>query len=81
MSVRAVQRTNVDAMIERLLALDDMQSHQRLVAEHPAIEWKEVVTVLTDRVRENVHVDTHLAERLADIAIGVAETIDDGLGR
>jgi len=77
MSVRAVQKTTVDAMVERLLALDDVPSRQRLVAEHPGIEWKEVVTTLTDRVREKVHVDTHLAGRLADIAIEVAGTIAD----
>ena len=77
MSVRAVQKIDVDAMIEQLLALDDVASCQKLVAEHPASEWNEVVRVLTDRVREKVHVDTHLAERLADIAIGVAEATND----
>ena len=73
MSVRAVQKTESDAIIERLLALEDREARRLLVAEQAAIAWEEVVTLLTERVWQEVRVDTHRADRLADAAIDVAE--------
>jgi len=49
MSVRAVQKTESDAIIERLLALDDAPSRAQLVAQHPAIAWDEIVMILTEK--------------------------------
>jgi CHAT domain-containing protein len=75
MSVQAAHKTEVDALIERLLALEDAPSRKSLVAQHPQCNWDEVVQNLSDRVWQEVRVDTHRAERFADIAIEVAEVL------
>ena len=75
MSVKAVQRTECDAMIERLLALDDDAGRKQLIAQHPSLDWDQLVATLTDRVRQEVHVSPANAQCLADIAITVAETV------
>ena len=76
MSVKAVQRTECDAMIERLLALtlNDDASGRELIAQHQSLDWDQLVSALTDRVRQEVHVSAANAQRMADIAILVAET-------
>jgi len=73
-SVKAVQRTDVDATIERLLALEE-PARQQYVKEHPAPDWAGFATALTERVREEVRIDTTRAHRLADLAVTVAEAI------
>src|SRR5947209_19410614 len=73
MTVKAVQQTETEAMVQRLLALKDDSNRQELVEQHPAVDWDQVVTMLTDRVRQEVHVSTTGAARLADIAIVVAD--------
>src|ERR1700692_188328 len=75
MSVRAVQKTESDAIIERLLALDDAPSRAQLVAQHPAIAWDEIVNTLTEKVWQEVRIDTHRAKRLAEAALDVAQTL------
>jgi CHAT domain-containing protein len=75
MSVQAVQRTESDAIIERLLALDDTPSRAQLVVQHPAIAWDEIVKALTEKVWQEVRIDTHRAKRLADSALDVAQTL------
>ncbi|MFZ1917127.1 MAG: CHAT domain-containing protein [Terriglobales bacterium] len=75
MSVQPVQRTECDAMVERLLALDAGPGRAQLVAQNPAIEWDEIVTILTDKVWQEVRVDTHRAKRLADAALDVAQML------
>jgi CHAT domain-containing protein len=77
-SVKAVQRTDVDATIERLLALGE-PARQQYIKEHPATDWAGFATALTERVREEVRVDTARAQRLADIAVAVAEAIGNNL--
>jgi CHAT domain-containing protein len=77
-SVKAVQRTDVDATIERLLALEE-PARQQYVKEHPAPDWAGFATALTERVREEVRVDTARAHRLADLAVTVAEAIGNKL--
>jgi len=72
--VKAVQRTECDAMIERLLALDDDAGRRELIAQNPSLDWDQLVSTLTDRVRQEVRVSAANAERLADLAIAVAET-------
>jgi CHAT domain-containing protein/tetratricopeptide (TPR) repeat protein len=74
-SVQAVQKTESDAMIERLLALDDAPSRAQLVAQHPGAAWDEIVRTLSDRVWQEVRIDTHRAKRLADAALNVAQTL------
>jgi len=76
MTVQAVQKTESDAMIERLLALDDASSRARLVTQHPAIAWDEIVSTLTERVWQEVRIDTHRARRLAEAALDVAQTVN-----
>jgi len=75
MSVRAVQKTESDAIIERLLALEDVPSRAQLVTQNPAIPWDEIVNNLTEKVWQEVRVDTHRAKRLADAALDVAQTL------
>jgi CHAT domain-containing protein len=77
MSVQAARKTESDALIEKLLALDDASSRTRLVAEHPLAAWNEIVRILTERVWQEVRVDTHQAERSAQAAIDVAEAVGD----
>ena len=62
-------------LIERLLALSDTASRTDLVAQNPAITWGGIVTTLTERVWQEVRVDTHQAKRLADAALDVAQTL------
>ena len=75
MSVKAAPQTECDAMIERLLALEDIGARQHLIEQQPSLDWNQVVSTLSDRVREEVRVDTARAQLLADIAITVAEKI------
>jgi CHAT domain-containing protein len=62
-------------MIERLLALDDSPTRAQLVTQHPAVAWDEIVNILTERVWQEVRIDTHQAKRLADAALDVAQTL------
>jgi CHAT domain-containing protein len=75
MSVKAAPQTECEAMIERLLALEDIGARQHLIEQQPSLDWNQVVSTLSDRVREEVRVDTARAQLLADIAINVAEKI------
>jgi len=77
MTVGAAPKTEVDALIERLLVAADSSVRKELVSQHSGAAWNEVVRVLTERVWREIRVDTHLAERLADTAIEVAEVIGD----
>ncbi len=77
MSVQAARQQDSDALIEQLLALDDVTGRRHLVAQHPHVAWDEVVRVLTERVWQEVRVDTHRANRLADAAIEVADILAD----
>jgi len=71
---KAVQQTELDAMIARLLGPGDSSTPCELVAHNPSVDWDQIVTTLTDRVRQEVHINAANAERIADIAINVAET-------
>jgi CHAT domain-containing protein len=75
MSVRAAQKTELDALLERLLALEDALSTKDLVAEHPRVDWNALVGTLAERVWQEVRVDPHRAERYADIAIEIGEIV------
>src|SRR5258708_1826416 len=61
-------------MIERLLALENDAGRRELVVHHPSLDWEQLVSTLTDRVRQEVHVSAANAQRIADIAVLVAET-------
>jgi CHAT domain-containing protein len=75
MSVQAVRKTESDALIERLLALDDAPSRARLVIQNPAIAWDEIVKTLTEKVWQEVRIDTHRANRISDAALDVAQVL------
>src|SRR4030088_3658951 len=75
MSVRAVRKTESDAIVERLLALGDAPSRAQLVTQNPAIAWDEIVNTLTEKVWQEVRIDTHRAHRLANAALDVAQTL------
>jgi len=77
MGVQAARKNEVDALIERLLRLEDASSRKQLVAQQGQLPWEEVVRTLTERVWQEVRVDTHQAERSADAAIQVAEVLGD----
>ena len=74
MSTKAVQQTESDAMIARLLAFEDDSGRRDLIAKNQSLDWGQIVSTLTDRVRQEVHVSAANAQRMADIAITVAET-------
>ncbi|MGA8153835.1 MAG: CHAT domain-containing protein [Terriglobales bacterium] len=78
MSVKPAQRTQVDATIEQLLGLEE-PGRREFVKQHPGEDWIGFATALTERVREEVRVDTARAQRLADLAVTIAETIDNRL--
>lgn len=79
MSAQAAPQTECDAMIQRLLASADDSACRALVEQHPALNWEEIVTALTDRVRQEIHVSTTQAHRLADIAIVAAQATGNKL--
>jgi len=73
-SVKAVRQTEFDATMSQLLSLAD-RDRREYVTQHPDNDWEGFVSMLTDRVREEVRIDTTMADRLADLSIGVAEAI------
>jgi len=73
LSAQPAQKKEVDAIIDRLLAIEDAAHRTEWVAQHPTVDWDEIVKTLTERVWQEVRVDTHRAERLADLAVEVAE--------
>jgi CHAT domain-containing protein len=75
MSVQAVQKTEADGMIERLLALDGTVARVELVRQNDAAAWDEIVNTLTEKVWLEVRIDTKNARRLADAALDVAQTL------
>jgi CHAT domain-containing protein len=77
MSVRAARKTEVEALIEHLLAFSDSQSRKQYIADNPGAHWIEVVANLTERVWQEVRVDTVEAQRIADITIETAECTAD----
>src|ERR1700746_2924179 len=61
-------------MTDQLLTLEDAHARQ-FVMQHPEQDWAGFATALSERVREEVRVNTTQAQRLADLAISVSETI------
>ncbi|MEY2412865.1 MAG: hypothetical protein QOD84_1471 [Acidobacteriaceae bacterium] len=62
-------------MLERLLALNDDASRRQWIAQHPGLDWDPIISALADRVRQEILISAASAERLADIAISVAEAV------
>ena len=79
MSAKPGQQTEIEALIRQLLDLKDDPARRAQVARSPAIPWKEFVNGLAERVWQEVRVNPNLADRMADIAISVAEEIKDSV--
>src|ERR1700740_1501317 len=77
MSATPAQQTESAAMISRLLSATDDEGQQDLIRQNPQIDWGQIVSDLADRVRQEVHVNTAEAHRLANIAITVAEAANN----
>jgi CHAT domain-containing protein len=75
MSVRAAQKTESDDTIDRLLALGGAAARADFVAQHPTISWDEIVQTLTEKVWQEVRVDTRRAKDVANAAMDVARTL------
>ena len=73
MSMKPAPQTESAAMIARLLASPDETAHRTLVTQHPSLDWDFILSTITDRVRQEINVDTARAQQMADIAITVAE--------
>jgi CHAT domain-containing protein len=74
---KSAERTEAEALLDRLLALPDAASRAQLVAQSPATAWPEIVLLLTEKVWQEVRIDTHRAQRLADAALDVAQTLNN----
>jgi CHAT domain-containing protein/tetratricopeptide (TPR) repeat protein len=83
MSVKPVPQAEVAAMVDRLLAAESDSLRRALINQHSAVDWDQVVSILSDRVRQEIHVSTTKAQLIADLAMLVAETIhsESGLAR
>jgi CHAT domain-containing protein len=64
-------------LVERFLALDDETRRAAFLSRNHSLLRSELVTKLTDQVREQVRVDVQRALRLADAALGIAHKLDD----
>jgi CHAT domain-containing protein len=80
-AVKAQLRTEVDAILERLLSFDDSTSRHQLIEQNPTLNWDEIISNLAERVWQEVRVDTAQARRTADIAIELAESIGSKSGQ
>jgi CHAT domain-containing protein len=75
MSVKAARQRESEALIEDLLAAHDDATQRDLVERNSSAEWETVISILCDRVRQEVHVSTAQAQRMADVAMLVAEVV------
>jgi CHAT domain-containing protein/predicted negative regulator of RcsB-dependent stress response len=76
MGTQPVRKTESDSIIERLLAAEDAPARAKLVAQHPAILWDDIVQTLTEKVWQEVRIDTHRAQQLADASVDVAQALN-----
>src|SRR5947207_14545694 len=80
MSTKPARQTESGAMINRLLAAEDDATRQGVVAQNPSADWDQIVLELADRVRQEVHVNTAQAHKLADIAVAVSKAAGSQAG-
>lgn len=64
-------------LLEKLLALDDETRRAAFLSRHRPLLRPDLVTKLSDQVREQVRVDVQQALRLADAALAIAHKLDD----
>jgi len=63
MSVKAAQQTESAAMLECLMTAADDAARRELVGQCPSLDWEQIVSTLTDRVRQEIHISTTQAQR------------------
>jgi hypothetical protein len=68
MTLNAVQQSESEAMIDRLVALDDDTQRQRLVTENASLDWDAIVNMLAERVWYEVR-STRRAPNATPIAL------------
>lgn len=66
-----------DEWLDQLAALEDETSRANFLSRHPTLLHADVVTALTERVREQVRIDVPKALRMADAALLLAGKLDD----
>ncbi|HLW88438.1 MAG TPA: CHAT domain-containing protein [Terriglobales bacterium] len=69
--------TGKQPLLEQLLALDGDARRAAFLERNRSLRRPDLVTQLTDQVREQVRVDVHQALRLADAALSIAHKLDD----
>jgi CHAT domain-containing protein len=75
MSTQAARQTESDSLVARLLALEDAASRRQFVDNHPGPHWEEIVKLLAERVWQEVRIDAHRADHIADAALDVADCL------
>ncbi|MBV9179926.1 MAG: tetratricopeptide repeat protein, partial [Acidobacteria bacterium] len=79
MGVKAAQQSETGSIIDELLAEENQSGWLGRVARQPSLNWESIVTALTERVREQIHISPPQARKLADLAMVVAEAIGSKL--
>ncbi len=69
-----------EQLLEKLVALDDQASRAEFLSQHSILLRAEIVTELTEQVREQVRVDVQHALRMADAVLTIANQLDDKQG-
>ena len=69
-----------EQLLEKLVALDDEASRAEFLSNHPRLLQAEIVTELTEQVREQVRVDVQRALRMADTVLSIANQLGDKQG-
>ncbi len=80
MGTKAAQRTELDAIIARLTALNSDDERREFVHQNPSCEWDGVISTVADRVWQELRVDATRAQSLADLAICIAKARDSKAG-
>ncbi|MGB7586636.1 MAG: CHAT domain-containing protein [Terriglobales bacterium] len=65
------------ALVEKLLALEDEARRASFLSRHRSLLRPDLVTKLTEQVRDRVRVDVQEALRLADAALSIAHKLKD----
>ncbi len=65
------------ALVEKLLALEDEARRAAFLSRHRSLLRPDLVTKLTEQVRDRVRVDVQQALRLADAALSIAHKLKD----
>lgn len=68
-------------LLKKLVDLKGETSRTRFLSRNQTLLRAEIVTRLTEQVREQVRVNVSLALRLADIALTIADQLEDGESR